>query len=384
MNKDILPQGDLIRQLLVKSNVTESNINSILREKGVFLGRNEKNNSVPLLMKSVISPQDYLLLYETQKTKEESMKYRTSSIKCKSDFDFANIFEEYWDINALILNSHTYKPNYEVVGTPSFYLEDEYTAILDYEIERDNVLNDWTNNKTNHKGSISLKKVSSGEIQISVQQNSTSKETFEVNNLVMGLLKEKLLEQSVINSNEDFVTVKFNHFDNSSRIKFFFSFCNDFSIYLEFKSITDIDIYLDEDVQSHEDIKMFLDQIDNLKLNGKELQNHGLLKNMDYFPKLIFGAVKFRYTIDYSGINGSAIINFGFPDFVKSKNFDSDFQIQIDLILNKHDKHSKNENGIRKKLLELFETKKVESYEKFKNTTIDKHPVGNSESIPLD
>lgn len=368
MNKDILPQGDYIRQLLVKSNVTNANINFLLREKGVFLGHNEKNNSVPLLMKSVISPRDYSVLYDTQKTKEESIKYRTSSIKCNSDFDFTDIFDTAIDLHTLIVEKHTYKPNYKIIGNPTFYFEDENTAIFEYQIERENLLSDWTNNKTYHNGAITLKKVSEHDIQISVQQNSTSKETFEVNNLIMNVVKEKLFQKSIVSSNDDIITVKFNHFDNSSRIKFFYSFASDFNVYLEFKSITDIDVYLDENIESHNDVKIFLDEIDNLKLNGKGLQNHILLNKVEYFPKLIFGAVKFRYKLNYSGIDGSAIINLGFPDYVKSKDENSDFQISIDLVLNKQDKNQKTENAIRKKLLELFEIKKVESYEKFKTT----------------
>lgn len=369
MNKDILPQGDYIRQLLVKSNVTDANINSLLREKGVFLGHNEKNNSVPLLMKSVISPRDYSVLYETQKTKEESIKYRTSSIKCSTDFEFSDLFDKEIDLHTLIIDKHTYKPNYKLIGNPSFYFEDESTAIFEYKIERENTLNDWSSNKTYHYGAITLKKISDSDIQISVQQNSTSKETFEVNGLVMNVLKEKLLQKAIINSYDDIITVKFNHFDNSSRIRFFYSFTNDFNIYLEFKSITDIDVYLDENVESHADVKMFLDEIDNLKLNGRGLQNHILLNKSEYFPKLIFGAVRLRYKLNYGGIEGSAIINLGFPDYVKSKDESSDFQISIELVLNKQDRNLKTENAIRKKLLELFEIKKVESYAKFRQNS---------------
>ncbi|MCT3801856.1 hypothetical protein HZP90_09410 [Elizabethkingia anophelis] len=366
MHKDTLPQGDFIRQLLTKSNVTNSNINILLREKGVFIGHNEKNNSVPLLMKTIISPRDYTSLYDTQKTKEESIKYRTSSIKCKSNFDFSDVLDKEIDLHNLILDRHTYRPNYKVIGNPSFYFEDDNTAIFDYQIERENLLSDWTNNKTYHNGSITLKRVSGNDIQISVQQNSTSKETIEVNSIIMNALKEQLLEKAIINSKDDIIAVKFNHFDNTSRIQFFYSFNKDFNVYLKFLSITDIDVNLDEDVESHADVKLFLDEIDNLKLNGKELQNHALLKKVEYFPKLIFGAVKLRYKLNYSGIEGIAVINLGFPDYAKSKESNSDFQISIDLNLNKRDKNTKTENSIRKKLLELFEIKKVESYEKYK------------------
>lgn len=367
MNKEILPQGDTIRQLLVKSNITNANINSLLREKGVFLGQNLKNNSVPLIMKSIISPKDFLELYETQKTKEETVKYRTSSINCKNDFDFQEVIGNNIDINSLIKSRHTYKPNYSVVGNPNFYFEDEFTAVYEYQIERENILSDWTNNKTYHNGAITLKKISDNDIQISVQQDSTSKETFEVNNIILNVLKEQLLSNSIIKSNDDIISVKFNHFDNSSRIKFFYSITSNFTIYLDFKSITDIDLYLDENVESHKDVKLFLDEIDNLKLNGKELQNHVLIYKEDYYPKLIFGAVKFRYSLSYNGVEGSAVVNLGFPDYVKSKDENADFQMSIELILAREHKNPSTENKIRKKLLEFFEKKKVESYNKFKS-----------------
>ncbi|MHA3046415.1 GapS4b family protein [Riemerella anatipestifer] len=366
MNKNILPQGDLIRQLLIKSNITNANINSLLREKGVFLGQNQKNNSVPLIMKSIISPKDFIELYETQKTKEEAIKYRTSSISCKTDFNFQDLLVDNIDINSLIKDKHTYKPNYSVIGTPNFYFEDEFTAVFEYQIERENLLSDWNNSKTYHKGAITLKKILGNDIQISVQQDSTSKETSEVNKMILNILKERMLIKSIIKSNDDIISVKFNHFDNSSRIKFFYSFTHDFTIYLNFKSITDIDLYLDEDVKPHEDVKLFLDEIDNLKLNGKGLQNHILIYKEDYYPKLIFGAVKFRYKLSFNGIEGNVIVNLGFPDYVKSKDVNADFQMSIELLLSREHKTSSTENKIRKKLLEFFEKKKVESYNKFK------------------
>ncbi|PQJ82784.1 GapS4b family protein [Polaribacter glomeratus] len=366
MNQNILPQGDYIRQLLVKSNISISNINILLRDKGVFLGHNEKNNSVPLLMKSIISPNDYKELYDTQKSKEERVKYKTSSIKCKLDFDLTDLLGARIDLNALIIDKHTYKPNFKVIGTPSFFFESENIGHFEYTIERENALNDWTNNTTFHKGAITFNKISEEEVQISVQENSTSKETVEVNNIVMSILKERMNSKSIISSSNDIISVKFNHFDNLSRVKFFNSFTGNFHDSLDFTSITDIDLYLDENVVSHKDVKIFLDEIDNLKLSGKGLQNHMLLTDDKYYSKLIFGAIKLRYKVNYAGVKGSVLINLGFQEYVKNKNENSDFEISIDIVLNKEFKNEKNINTIRKKFLEIFEKKKVESYDEFK------------------
>lgn len=366
MKNKILPQGDLMRQLLVKSNITDATINKVLREKGVFLGHSNKNNSVPLLMKTLVSPEDFEFLYDAQKTKDESFKYRNSSIKCAKDFEFADVLNEEVDIHNLIKNKFTYKPNYVVIGNPTFFYEDSNNATLEFEIEKENPLNGFYDSITRHKGSISLRKVSDGGVQISVQQNSTSKDTLEVNNILMSVLKDRLFKNSIINSSDDIVSIKFNHFYNSSRILFFYGFAKNFNVYLDFKSITDIDLYIDGNVDSHEDLKAFLNEIDNLKLNGKDLQNHILLRKAKYYPKLILASLKFRYNISYEGIKCAAVITMGFPDYVKNKDVNAEFQISIELILEKANRSSSNDIKIRKKILEQFEIKKMESYEKFK------------------
>lgn len=365
MKSNIIPQGDLLRQLLTKSNLTDSNINKLLREKGVFIGNANKNNIVPLLMKSLISPNDFDYLFNAQKTKDDTVKYRTATIKCSQDFDFGDVLNQEIPLHDLINDKYTYKPNYNVIGNPTFFYENKNHAVLEFEIEKENHLDGMYSGKTIHKGSISLIKDADNNVQVSVQQNSTSKETLEVNKLLMSALKERFLSKSLINDNEDVVVIRFNHFDNSNRILFFYSFANDFSIYTSFKSITDIDIFLDESVESHVDVKTFLSQIENLKLSGKSLQNHILLKKAKYYPKLILSSLKLRYKINYDGLDCEAVIYMGFPDYSKGKE-DAEYQISIDLIFDKPSRNSVNEQKVRKKLLEVFEHKKIDSYEKFK------------------
>ncbi len=130
MNKQILPQGDNIRQLLVKSNITEASVNAFLKEKGVFLGSTEKNNSVPLLMKTIVSPHDFENLYEIQKNREENYKHRTASINCERNFKLTDIFNDPINLNQAIIDRHTYRPDYKIVGNPNFYFEGPESQFL--------------------------------------------------------------------------------------------------------------------------------------------------------------------------------------------------------------------------------------------------------------
>jgi hypothetical protein len=304
MNKNTLPQGNNIRQLLVKSSITDASINSFLKEKGVFLGRTEKNNSVPLLMKTLVSPDDFENLYLIQKNKEENIKHITASINCQKDFKLAEIFNEKINLNQSIQDKHTYRPDYKVVGSPNFYCEGENSAIFEYKIERENALNDWTDNKTIHSGSLIIEKDTTGSIHISVQQNSTSKETQEVNSIVIGYVKERLRTKSLIKKDESFTSIRFDDFDNTGRIKFLYSFANDLSIYTEFMSLTDMNLYLDSGVTSHIDIEKFLNEIENLRLKGKSLHNHVFIKSDKYHNKLQCASINLKYRLDFRGIKG--------------------------------------------------------------------------------
>lgn len=366
MKSNIIPQGDLLRQLLTKSSLSDSNINKLLREKGVFIGNSSKNTTVPMLMKSLISPNDFDVLYDAQKIKDETIKYRTATVKCTADFNFGKILNEEIPLHDLITAKYTYKPTYDVIGSPSFYYENENHAILEFEIEKENQLDGLYNGKTKHKGSLSLMKDSNNGVQISVQQNSTSKDTFEINNILFSVLKERLKANSFIETDDDIYIIKFNHFNNRNRVLFFYSFTNNFSIYTTFKSLTDIDLFLDEKVESHPDVKSFLNDIESLKVKGTDLKNHLLLKKAKYYDKLILGSLKLRYKVNYQGIEAEAIISMGFPEYVRYKDTDAEFQISIDLILDKPKRNHHNETSIRKKLLEVFEHKKIQSYNQFK------------------
>lgn len=365
MKKDILPQGDRIRQFLTNGNVSSANITSILREKGVFLGNAEKNSSVPLLMKSLLSPNDLNELWETQKIKEEVVKYRTATIKCSNDLNLRDVFSENIQLGQKITDSYEYQPNFSLIGTPHFYFEND-EAIFNYKIQRRNLLENWNDSESEHTGAIHITKSKEGDIELSIKQDSTSKETIIVNNILSSEIKRILKEKQIIKPNDDFIRIKFDNFTNANRIQFLYAFTSPFCIYLDFISITDIDLYLDENEKSHIDIKNFLDEIDFLKLNGKGLQRHILLKNNLYHPKLIFAAISLKYNFNIDGIKGTCIIDISFPDYITKKDEKAELQISYNFTPNREDRKKVTEKDLRKKVFTHVEKVKINSYETHK------------------
>lgn len=366
MKDRILPYGDRLRQLLVKSNITHSNLNMFLREKGVFLGNNEKNDSVPLIMKTIIAPSEFEELYDTQKKKEDNIKINSAVLKCSKDFNLSDILRTGFDINELIDKSSEYKQNFTIKGTPKFYFEDEI-GVLDYEIERVNLLDDWTSNTTSHKGTIYVKKLNNGNIELKVEQNSTSKETRFINELINKEIKHIFIKDEIISPKDDFIKIRFSDFSNPNRVQFLYSFTNKICIYLDFISVSDVDIYLDENEKTPEDLKKFLDELESLKLNGKKLQNHPLVTDNMYHNKVIFASIALKYKFNVDGVKGDCIIKINFPEFISKRDISSEVQYVINFNVNKDCRGIASENELRKKVINYIDTHKLKSYQLHKN-----------------
>ena len=201
---------------------------------------------------------------------------------------------------------------------------------------------------------------------MSVEQNSTSKETHLVNEILTKEIRNILNTKKLINDNDDFIRIKFNDFDNVNRIQFLYSFTNNFCIYLDFVSITDINLLLDENEESHIDVKPFLDEIDTLKLNGKVLQNHILLKNNTYHPKLIFASISLKYKFNINGVKGYCVIDISFPDYISKRDLNAVLQISISFNINREHRKMISETQLRKELYSYIERNKIKSYQKYK------------------
>lgn len=69
--KTLLPVGEKLKPLLSKSCISEADLKGILAERGVFIGDNSKQMSIPLLTLSIISP---MMFYLMEKAMRNCMK----------------------------------------------------------------------------------------------------------------------------------------------------------------------------------------------------------------------------------------------------------------------------------------------------------------------
>lgn len=366
--KDFLPVGENLRAMISQSFLTAKNLKDILNDKGIFIDENDKNKSIPLLMTSILSPKEFESLVENQITKEEKFKVNTLTIPCKTDKKLLELIPTNFSINNIIKENIIYKPNFKVIGNPKFTIvENNPNQIqLVYEIERKNETKDWVQTKTTHKSFLTIEK-KNNELNLIVTKNSTSKETNDINEMIMKSFKTHLKDINLVKEEVDYVRILFKNFNNVNRIQFLYSFTSPaISRNFEFIEITDLNVQIDETINAPTEIKEFISGIDNLKINGKELQEHIFITNKTFHEKIIFSSISLKYKFDFGGLKGTCIAEFSFPAFLQKLKTNSEFQFDITINLDKSVKEFANINTINKDISKIIENHKLQQFEKFK------------------
>lgn len=365
-----LPHGENLRVLLTHQELSESTLKSVLNDKGIFLDHYDKNKTVPELMSLIIDPVEFESLIEKQTNREEKIKSRTLKLPWNSSEDLLEALPEDFSINNLIAESTAYKPNIRVIGSPQFTRssEDDNKIELVFEIERDNYTKGWDERTSIHKGSITLEKKESGDLELVLRKTHTAKETNDVGELILKHLKKHFKEKELIKKEDDFERILFNHFSNSNRVQFFFAFTSDFHHGIEFERITDLSVFPDSREVPPEGLKEFLDGIKNLRINGQELQSHILISNSDFHEKIIFSSITLKYKFMTAEAKGSCTVEFVFPDYETEQKIDSEFQFFIQKIsINKPYKQFANRTKLHQFINKAIEEQKLTVYDKFKS-----------------
>lgn len=360
---NILPNGTELRDLLSNSFLTTTYINRLLQDKGIITQNSDKNASFPIYMSLLLSPQEFIYLYEKNTEKEEKDKVKSVIIPIDENIELADLCLDL-NINEILKNSLTYTPNYEIYGTPNMIIDNDEIN-LDVTIKTISNIKGWSSRESYHTASLNLKKENDKLIGT---KTFTSKDSEKVIDFAIGNYEEKLKEKNYFKKDKIISRILFGNFSNVNRFSFFYSFANDFRNIMKFEEITDINI-LPDNKKSNElplELKDFLNNVNNLSLKGKKLQDHIFITQKNNHEFIQLKSIKFKYSLDKIGCEGTCVIEFEFPD---KKNMDtSEFQFHISsLLIDKKDKELVTNSVITKKINSILNKHKLENFELYKN-----------------
>lgn len=317
--KTLLPVGEKLKPLLSKSCISEADLKGILAERGVFIGDNSKQMSIPLLTLSIISPKEFEKLQEFQKTKEDSVKFRTSKIESSTTENLNDIVPLSLIEPQKIVDDSS---NYTVNTDMQFTMNSENNLVLEYEILREDITKDWANCESKFSGRVEIVKDEKTR-EITFRNEFTSSETEAINRKVVKDVVKLLKDKGAVATSDNATELSAKEFSNNQRFMFMLSIANNSpNGFLEFEAVKNIEIGPDRESKQPlpDSAKWMNGSVKNIIINsekGETLENVEYISDPSYHDVLILRQVQAQYRFEFGEMNGFCIIEYGFPHYFR-------------------------------------------------------------------
>lgn len=366
--KHFLPYGEMLRGLLVQSCISKGELRTLLKYRGVFTPFGEKQDTIPLLVTTVLTPYEFDLLRENQNSREDNLKNNTQIIEWQSD---KNLLEQLPELLNVASIANPEFDNYRVIRQPAFVpIENNLNHVkMDYSIERNDLSKCWATEKREFNASLEIIRTPETNT-VKIITYSTAEETKKVATKVINNLLKHFEVQGNIESAKSIQRILFSSFSNSNRIQYFLSLTKNINFLIfEFVDIVDIQFTPEKNQDLPDEIKWIQGKIEDLKLNGKKLHNTLFLKKQYHeYIHLYSVDCKFKFDLKFKGknITGECTICFDFPDYEKnSDTIDSELEINIRSLKVECDRRGFTQSELKQALLKELEDLKITNFKKY-------------------
>lgn len=312
-----LPYGEYLRTLISRSVISEGELKSLLRKKGIYVCNPIKEQTIPILSSLLLSPREFDDLKEHQKTREDKEKRMTSQIKAQSMPTMKNLKKI---LNTIDFNevANSKFSNYKFTTAKANFkaLEDgnDNKVVLTYEIERYERNKAWDEQVNFFKGAVVFD-YNGQELNITSQSRFTSKETQEINKSIIDHCITKLKKENVISLATKEEKILMKNMTNPEVIQFLLAFTDNVSLTkMKFTDITSLDVEIDDstDLPNNTTLKWMEKKIKKLKLNGKKIDDTELITNSTNHPYLRCWGIVVEYEYSQVQAQGTATVKLEF------------------------------------------------------------------------
>ncbi|MCG6341205.1 hypothetical protein K6U19_08075 [Vibrio fluvialis] len=334
MSRQFIPSGDELKNLLSQSRCSPGSINTVLRSRGVFCPTSDKANTIPCLMKSFLSPSESLELMENIKTSEKLDRVNFRNFSIDKDVEIL-------DVISGVIGDDDIRPqpfeNYRITDFTDFSVETSGSGksyVLGFEIQREDILDDWHESTKVFRGSIEVKKQSDGrDLLLNIQLNHTTPECKKVANQFVDRIEEELLDKHVIVASKESGKVLFNNFGNKERVNFLEDLSSQHTDYIFFyKKLDDVSFQPDKEIDEFENISkdanILEKDIDQYRFRG-DLRKIISSKWKKIHPFIKVTKFLATYSVAYKNYEGVCKVSYEFSEYNKRKPENPEFCVNI-------------------------------------------------------
>lgn len=342
--------GDKLRVLLNSGQISYGEINSTLREKGIFIDSSEKAIIVPLLCTCLLTPREFSRLISRSYTRESLEKYKTDKVQLinQKDAEWLPLVVENFET---LISGITLDSSCEFTSAPIITQHPSGEIEIVYTIKREDYSRDFLHRELEFSGGIVISQ-KGGELVLEFQKTHTSKETDLVNSILVKTITGHLKNNNVILDSKP-KSIKFDDFTNEERVWFFLKLTGIATADLTFIELVEVEMLRDESAGSLPNdpaINWMEGKVRRIKVGGEKLDQLGLIKSKAFHHYCQITKMNATYRFQQGGTGGECGICFWFG---KKSSYDRDFSgAEFNISIEKLPRISKeSEFLIRKNIL---------------------------------
>ncbi len=369
----LLPYGEALRGFMEQPYIASADLKSSLRSRGIFLRRNEKRDTIPVLVCCLLSPQEFEDLRQRQENREDNPKTITRTLAWSSNKSVLDALPKELNLAELLFGDSV---NYKVVGSPEFVPvgNDHNNVCCEFEIEREDLSKNWAATRNHFKGKLRIEKPGAGSAIRFVLTN-TADETKDLNHRFVRRLTQHFKENGDVNGDSEIETIRFLNFDNEGRIAFFRSLTRGVeSAGLEFVEVTDCGVCPDGRGALPREVKWMEGHVKGLNINGVALQETVFMSEQyrAYHKLFLFYGMEAKFRFDIPVAKGICSIGFEFPDFALKKDRGIELEANISALSLDSGQSAVNRTAVKEELLRRVNDFKLARFEEHRQCVLEK------------
>jgi hypothetical protein len=374
-----LPFGETLRGYLEQSFVKTTDLSDLLRSRGVFVQGAQKEDLIPILTATLISPSEFQTLLDCRKERDSKEKTIDRTRAWKSDRSLLEAANAAVQLDKLDFESTEKckllgKPTISSINGDSEHIE------LNFTVRRTRVALDWSNEESLFAGKVTLKKVKvAGQVVLTITH--TSPETKDVAEKYAKLIEESLRNSDDIGEPTADDQILYSSFDNTQRADFLLSLTGECSHdELEFVQLTNLEALTDRTNTIPDNCKELIEGFEQLRLKG-ELHKSAYCRRREIYPFVRFYRMDARFKFKVIGAEGECNIRYEFAEYGTSQSKKAEFTHEVE-ISHLADKFKHVHKGVVKQPLQELVSRVVAKKFKERNKGNKSTPAATTRSRP--
>lgn len=358
-----IPYGEALRGFVNQKFITAPVLQSILKERGIFVLNADKDYMVPIVQTLLLSPTEFDKIREAFARKEDNEKkisreisFSPNTTLYQSDIMQMNV-EDFLKQQLPTCKTKQAIRFVQTNNNPN-HLIAKFTLI------RNDINKCWYEQTNEFSGSVEIiNENGKGAIRIT----HTSSETKDLAEYIVKNQIRQYKDKGMLKEDANPQKILFSTFTNTTRFVFFFRLTTKIENngIFTFADIKDISIKPQDECVLPEEI-LWMENIQRLIISGKSLSEKAFMKEEKIYRNLELWSIEATFEYSYKNQKGIVCICFGFPDY-NSKGGNAEFEVNIKSLVPEKSLTAKEKRDLKSKLLSAMDNQKLTVYSNFLN-----------------